>query len=477
MFSSLRGRLWVSYGLLVSIVLIVFAVGLVLAVRRNPQANRALILRIKVAESVAGPRLENVINNPDQLATLIKREATNRNLRLAILRNDGSVVIDSNSASKNPLPSFPLPIQPTLADSNQAPSITASDGKVWIYSITALDAQNFLVVTAQRPNVALRTILRDDLFTPFFRTTLLALLLVFILSIFMSRSISNPLQKVGEAARRVANGEFKPLPLEGPREMRELSQVFNEMIERIKSSQNSQRDFVANVSHELKTPLTSIQGFSQAILDGTARSSEALEQAASVIYNEAGRMNRLVMDLLSLARLEAGTADLQRAPVNIGDLLQSVVDKFALQAQQSQVSLNTNYQPLPTVIGDGDRLAQVFSNLIDNALKFTPAKGTIDVSAIENNGMVLITVADSGSGIPLEDQSRIFERFYQTDKSRRGGANHGIGLGLPIARQIVLAHGGEISVNSIPGHGCIFTVKLPKVRPTDETLNVRKGKI
>jgi signal transduction histidine kinase len=240
------------------------------------------------------------------------------------------------------------------------------------------------------------------------------------------------------------------------------------MISRVEGSQKSQRDFVANVSHELKTPLTSIQGFAQALLDDTADTPERRKQAAQIIYDEAGRMHRMALDLLDLARLEGGIADLEMSPVDIGTLLRSVVEKFTLQAQKAGIRLQTNIsEDLPTLLGDGDRLAQVLANLVDNALKFTPANGQVTLSAMIAGAEMEILVTDTGPGIPQEALSRIFDRFYQVDPSRAGGetpaGQRGVGLGLAIAREVVQAHGGRISVRSKVGRGTTFVIYLPIV--------------
>jgi len=246
------------------------------------------------------------------------------------------------------------------------------------------------------------------------------------------------------------------------------------MTQRVHDSQQSQRDFVANVSHELKTPLTSIQGFAQAILDGTASTVEARSQAAEVIYDESNRMHRMVLDLLDLARLDAGTADLERAPFNLEALLKSVAERFTPQSREAGVKLVTEIRPLPGFIGDGDRLSQVFTNLVDNALKHTPPGGTVKLNARDEGGWVEVSVADSGPGIPPEELSRIFERFYQLDKARKGGPGRGVGLGLAIAREIIQAHGGTISAQSRIGEGSLFVVRLPAAQPDDSTLVSRK---
>src|SRR3990172_6378080 len=143
--------------------------------------------------------------------------------------------------------------------------------------------------------------------------------------------------------------EAKPVKLRGPREVQELAQAFNDMNTRVQTSQKSQREFVANVSHELKTPLTSVQGFAQAILDGTAGTPEAQKQAAQVIYDESGRLHRMVLDLLALARLDAGTLDLQRAPVDLTALLNSIAEKFAPQARNANVDIHVETNPLPPI--------------------------------------------------------------------------------------------------------------------------------
>jgi two-component system sensor histidine kinase ResE len=255
---------------------------------------------------------------------------------------------------------------------------------------------------------------------------------------------------------------MKPVQPHGPHEVQDLTRAFNSMVTRVESAQRSQRDFVANVSHELKTPLTSIQGFAQAILDGTADSSESRKQAAQVIHEEAGRMHRMALDLLDLARLEGGTAEMNMSAVDVGALLRGIAEIFSLQAQKANVNLQIHVpENLPALIGDGDRLAQVFTNVVDNALKFTPANGHINLSARIDGAWIEFDVADSGVGVSDEALPRLFDRFYQADPSRARGENHGAGLGLAIAQEIVQAHGGKIGVRSTVGHGTTFTIRLP----------------
>jgi two-component system, OmpR family, sensor kinase len=482
MFSSLRSRLWISYTFLTMVALLIVAAGLVWALQRSPLLYRSTILKLRVAESVVTTRLEDLPfpNGPlagARIENMLRNQADARQLRISVLGKDGDVIADFGVGIINPLPVPALPLTTTDNDPTLALLIRDSKGVEWFYILHQVDQQHFLMISTPRPSLPLVQILRDELLRPFFQAALAALVLGLLLSLFFGQWISTPLHHMAEAARQMAEGKYSPIHPSGPSDTRQLAETLNEMAHRVDVSQQSQRDFIANISHELKTPLTSIQGFAQAILDGAAQTPEALQQAAGVIFNEAGRMHRLVMDLLVLARLEGGTADLQKAPVDLELLLNNVVDKFKLQAEQAQVRLFLDKGPLSPIIGDGDRLSQVFTNLVDNALKFTPQGGQVAVAAAELEGNVLVKVKDSGVGISPEDQKRIFERFYQVDKSRRGGSRRGVGLGLAIASQIITAHGGRIWVESSIGAGSTFSVSLPVTRPDDKTISIRRTKV
>jgi signal transduction histidine kinase len=330
-----------------------------------------------------------------------------------------------------------------------------------------------LVLAAPKPRTPVWAILRDEFLPPFIRSVILALVISLIMALWIAQWITKPLQKIAQAAESVSQGRYQQIPLEGPGEVKALAKSFNEMEERVQASQRSQRDLIANVSHDLKTPLTSIQGFAQAILDGTANDADSSRQAASVIYSEAERMRRMVMDLLELARLDAGVVELKLTQVDLSALLRGVVEDFLPLAKQAQVDLQITADPGLLVVGDADRLAQVFTNLVDNSLKFTQAGGKVTLSAHPSDGWVEVNVCDTGPGIPPEELERIFERFYQIDKSRRGGEGRGVGLGLAIAREILHAHGGSITARNLneiaavqdqksaSGSGAVFTVRIP----------------
>ncbi len=344
-----------------------------------------------------------------------------------------------------------------------------------MYSIEILPDNTYLVAASPRPRISIGAIFKNDFLPLIFWGGLIALVLSLFVAFIFSGWIADPLQRVVLAARRMPLAEAKPVVMGGPHEVQELTRAFNSMVTRVQYSQRSQREFVANISHELKTPLTSIQGFAQAILDGTADTPDDRKQAAQVIYNESARMHRMVLDLLDLARLDAGTADISMMSVNIPALLNAVAEKFMPQSQKAGVEISVDSAvDLPLVFADGDRLSQVFTNLVDNALKFTSRGGAIKLHASVINGEMLVSVADTGIGIPIEAQAHIFDRFYQADSARKGGEKHGAGLGLAIVREIIQAHGGRISVRSRLGEGTTIEVFLPLNQNSKTTVARKK---
>jgi two-component system, OmpR family, sensor histidine kinase ResE len=222
------------------------------------------------------------------------------------------------------------------------------------------------------------------------------------------------------------------------------------------------KDFIANVSHELRTPISMLQGYSEAIVDDIAESEEEKKEIARIIYDESLRMGRLVNDLLDLARMEAGHIMLNKEFVPIMPFTERVTNKFLGIARENRVSIyfESNVNSQMEMAMDPDRIEQVLTNLIDNAVRHTPQDGTVTVSLTEEKGGFLFNVKDTGSGIPEEDLPFVFERFYKADKARTRGKS-GTGLGLAIAKNIVEAHRGHIQVHSKIDQGTTFTFFLP----------------
>ena len=467
MFTSIRSRLWLTYTLLTVVVLCVVAAGLLIYLIRNPLVERRAYLGLeRIADTILSrPGILNELQSQsEETASRIDDVV---DVRILILNPDHSVSADSR---RNSAGSFgPLVLRTIHALRGLARD---QAGQAWIYVAHTLADGNILVLATPRPRrlpilgaQRFQDLMREDVFPPFLTAGCLALGLGLLLALGMARWIASPLQNIAFSARQVADGHYQPIALEGPTEVKQLARAIDEMGSRVQSSQQSQRDLVANVSHELKTPLTSIQGFAQAIIDGTASSAKELQQAARVIYSEADRMNHLVIDLLDLARFDAGIIRMDRDPINLPELLKSVASRFETQAQKAQVGLQVHTDVMPELVGDASRLEQVFSNLVDNALKHTPPDGLVELSLRRVGEQAYVTVSDTGHGIQPEDQERIFERFYQLDRSRRKKPSQGAGLGLSIAREIVLAHGGTISVQNIEPQGSVFMVKIPFAHP------------
>ncbi|MQC27019.1 MAG: sensor histidine kinase [Chloroflexi bacterium] len=458
MFSSLRARLWLSYMLVGGAVLAAITFALLVFLVRNPRvAREAEINLISAANTIQRQRLN--LGGETNLEEIVQSADELLDVRVLILNSQGDLLADSRADSAGALPELRLASGPgPLAE---VAEFTDASGQEWLYTHRMLQGRVRLLLATPRPAVPVLAVFTDEFFAPIARAALLALALSLLFSFLVARWIASPLQGISQASRGVAEGQLTEIQPNGPREVQSLARAFNEMSHQVHTSRQSQRDFVANVSHELKTPLTSVQGFAQAILDGTVQGGEGLKQAAQVIFNEAGRMHRMVVELLDLASLDAGTAPLNRVTVDMGQLLREVRARFVPQAELAGVRIVSQIDNLPKVVGDQDRLTQVFNNLVENALKFSPKGGEVNISAQQGNGALLVTVRDSGPGIPAEEVDRIFERFFQVDKARSGGRPRGAGLGLSIAQKIVNAHGGELRVESQPGQGSRFIVRLP----------------
>ncbi len=236
--------------------------------------------------------------------------------------------------------------------------------------------------------------------------------------------------------------------------------VFHDITD-LKHLEQMRKDFVANVSHELKTPITSIRGFSETLLDGAMKDEAMLEQFLQIILKESGRLQSLIQDLLELSKLEREDFNLTIEQVDIQRLLNDLLPIVEQHSEKRGVHLHSQIGGQTRIQGDSSRLKQVFMNLLTNAVNYTPEKGKVNISFEELEDQVLISVSDNGVGIPEEEISRIFERFYRVDKARSRNSG-GTGLGLAIVKHIVEAHHGTITVESVVDEGTTFNVKLPK---------------
>ncbi len=273
------------------------------------------------------------------------------------------------------------------------------------------------------------------------------------------RRISNPLSNIMEASEAVSQGDFSVRVPEGqPGEFGQLEAAFNRMVSELEQTDQMRRSLAADVAHELNTPLHIIQGYLEGILDDVYQPDQ---ETINTMLEETRLMARLVEDLRTLSLAEAGVLPLEMRPVDLAELLEDIRTTFSGQTEAAGVEMHIEVDEELTLTADPDRLNQVLINLTANALRYTPQGGQITITAKQNADRIHIEVTDTGQGIDPQHLPHIFERFWRADKSRTHADGSGHGLGLPIARQLVRAHGGEITVESEIGVGTRFSVFLP----------------
>ncbi|MCB0168404.1 MAG: HAMP domain-containing protein [Anaerolineae bacterium] len=484
---KLSGRLVLSYTLIIVITLFLSILTLLLISR--PIQNRISRIQLASQSRQVARRLDIFLRRGNTIQEINERITNSPladNFHLVVVDRQGVVVADTRNEWLGRTLALER-LAPRLFGNTLVGTFEAPDGQATNFAAEPVGDNNhpvgYVVALAAEagriPNVI------SELSLGFLVAGGVSLFVSLIVGVFIARSIALPLSRIAQAAGAVAAGDYtQRVPETGPPEIRRVSASFNTMAGRVEASQQAMRDFVSNVSHELKTPLTSIKGFSQALMEGAAHDEAARRRAAGIIYEEASRMSRLVEDLLDLARIDSGQVVMHLTSLDLDQILSSTADRLLPQAVEKQITVVRQWDRLPSIIGDGDRLAQVFTNLLDNALRHTPSGGQITISAhvgrdgaqsrrmdghpLETNAStpvvkqgptVQISISDTGPGIPPDDLARIFERFYQIDKSRKRGG--GAGLGLAIIKEIIDAHHGHIDATSSVGVGTTFTISLP----------------
>ena len=278
--------------------------------------------------------------------------------------------------------------------------------------------------------------------------TIVAVLASVGLAIALARMLAKPLAEIGGAARRIADGDYAArVPRAGPEEVASLADSFNQMAASLERQEEMRRDFIANAAHELRTPLTNLQGYLEALRDGVITADRATYES---LHEEADRLVRLSRSLDALAEGDAGASPAQVVELDLTIAIRSAMDLAAPSAERAGLRFETEMPGALPARADPDRLAQVLANLLTNAVRYTPPGGAITVRAEPRPGDVLVSVSNTGEGIPAEDLDRVFERFYRVEKSRdraRGGA----GIGLAIVKQLVESFGGRVGAESLDG--------------------------
>lgn len=272
------------------------------------------------------------------------------------------------------------------------------------------------------------------------------------------RRITDPLISIVQAAEAVSAGDLSVRVPEGRGQFNQMARAFNRMIAEIERTDELRRDLAADVAHELNTPLHIIQGYLEGIQDGVYQSDE---EVVGIMLEEANLLSRLVEDLRTLSLAEAGQLPLELRSIDLAELLDDLRITFSGQAAESGIDLTVSHEEAGELNGDADRLNQVLGNLLSNALRHSSKGDEIRVEASHSAEGSTILVSDSGEGIAPEDLPFVFDRFWRADKSRTHADGSAHGLGLAISRQLIRAHGGDISVESSLGEGTTFTIWLP----------------
>lgn len=462
---SLRWRLFLAFTLIIVLCLALVAISA--TVIWQSQRDRLAMERLATAAVPIAVQVRSLLRGQVTAADLqsnLKEQAQDNNIYILLTDQEGNIVsqiIPELGSQRIQTTEGSLPHG--LTESSQG-KFTTVNGETFIYAAfplvrttaaQALARYDILLLATPRssPSAVIAS-----LFLPFLVAGLIVLAISVIIALFLARSIYRPVNRVKTAAETMAEGRYdQEIPLAGPKEVRELAASFNRMADQIKRSQSQLRHWVADVSHQLKSPLTSIHGFAQALLDGTASDKAARQRSAAIIADESKRMKRQVDELLELARMQAGQLKMERTPVDINELLEHCREVFEVQAEEKKVRMNIDAERLLPCVGDFDRLEQAFGNLLDNAIKNSPPdEGIKIIGRNVDNRLVEVKIVDSGPGIPPEQLPHIFERFHQT-----GSLRSGYGLGLAIAKEIVVAHHGTIEVSSEPGEGAEFVIRLP----------------
>lgn len=326
-----------------------------------------------------------------------------------------------------------------------------------IYNDNETGVIGCVFVTA--PQVRVNTAMRGILFT-YLVCGLVVMLFAFVILYFITRQITRPLYEMTLAARSYAKGDFsRRITVEPEGELGTLAATFNQMADNLDQLETMRRGFVADVSHELRTPMTTIGGFIDGILDGTIP-PELEQKYLLLVSEEVKRLSRMVNNLLDVARIQSGEITYQMQPFDLTETTHRVLLTMEDRIRENQIDLQLHL-PEDSIyaVGDRDAIYRVIYNLVDNAVKFTPAQGTITVSMTRRGEKLLLSVRNTGQGIPENEVGRIFERFYKTDKSR-GENRKGVGLGLYMVKSIIDAHCEDLFVTSKEGEFAEFAFTL-----------------
>jgi two-component system sensor histidine kinase BaeS len=436
----LRTRLFAAIGLIVVVsVGVALAIGVALTRR---EVERTALRDLGRQADVLAKR------ESDSVCPLCRVESLQQSLapqreRVEVARLDGSSDV------------LPAPAAQRVRRGLDAKGTIGIEGTEYFYAARRVGQKALVLLRPKRLSANASKPYLEGLFL----AALAGATLAAVASFFLARAISRPVRRVAEATRDVAAGRSPdPVPVEGPSELALLAASFNEMATQLTKARRTERQFLLSVSHELKTPLTAIRGYAEGLSD------EAVpwDEAADTIVREAARLERLVRDLLDLARMNRSEFSVHSEPIDLGDVARETVRRHEGQAREFGVGLEALAEAPAPALGDADRTLQIASNLVENALRLTPPGGVVRVRADPG----VLAVEDTGPGLKPEELPHAFERFYLYSRYGRERPV-GTGLGLAIVEELTKGMHGTVRVESEPGRGAVFTVRLPSAPAGD----------
>lgn len=466
-FATLRSRLVASYFLVALLALLVAGISVTLLIWHYQQELVAARLAdISIPLSLQIRQETNRGASSGAVFDLLNQTAAEAHIRILVVGANNRVFYDSRPDAPWVGTAIALPDPASQGSQNMVRGRYLAPDSV-VYQYAAIRSLVRVNPASDRPAapvliVADRSPGLDDalaeLIPRFGVATLAAFAASLLVGLTLAGSLYRPIKRLTDATDAVARGRTdERVPIEGPTEVAVLATRFNEMARQVESARQAMKDFVFDVSHEIKTPLTAINGFVEAMLDGTVSEPAAQRHALTIVRDQTRRLQRLVAELLDFARLESGQVEIQHVPVDLAEVLRHCAEVIELAAEDHRIRLETAIEPGTQVRGDEDRLEQVFMNLLDNAVQHTPEDGAVALRSRRNGESVVVQVSDTGPGIPREHLHHIFDRFYRGSRRAEGGT----GLGLAIARQIVAEHNGAIGIASSKVAGTTFEVRLP----------------
>lgn len=469
--------IWKFFGAFTLLTLIVvFILNFFVSLKLTDNFEQKITDKLQSNALLAGDILKNDLLQGSQ--EIIQQKtcslADKLNLRITVIDKQGKVLADSEK-------------DPSLMENHKdrfevAAALEKGLGQSTRFSETLKCDMKYVAVRVSENNEVLGVVrfalLLSDvqlqirlIYRVVFWGAIAAILIALTVAYFISKSITSPIAQMKEVAQSIAKGDFsRKLNVKTKDELGQLAKSLNTMadelqqkIQNLKHMDNVRTDFVANVSHELKTPLTLIKGYIETLEDKEIDDREKTRKFVSIIKEHTGRLENIINDLLSLSELESSSAALAKVELDLKALIDNVSLSFghALAAKKQNLSIDSQGIDFK-IKADPDKIEQVLVNLIDNAVKYCGENGIIKISLIEQQSEIIVTVEDNGIGIPKDQTDRVFERFYRVDKARSRQLG-GTGLGLSIAKHIVLAHKGKISIESQINIGTKVSVTLPKI--------------